>query len=76
MTGAHKRPEKGDTYGGRGQRGEGLTLVLRSTHSWHDNVGLLRLCFFRAGSETAVTLLLLSRPSVGSSLTLYEAGDE
>lgn len=28
-----------------------LTLVFRSTHSSHDNVGLLRFCFFLGGSE-------------------------
>lgn len=26
-----------------------LTLVFRSTHSWHDSVGLFRFCFFLAG---------------------------
>lgn len=26
-----------------------LTLVFRSTHSWHDSVGLFRFCFFLDG---------------------------
>lgn len=40
------------------------TLVLRSTHSWHDSVGLLRFCFFLGGSSPLRGLV-----SSGSSLS-------
>lgn len=50
-----------------------LAFVFRSTHSWHDSVGLLRFCFFFTGSAyegTAVTLspLPVPSPSSGSDL--------
>ena len=52
-----------------------LTLVLRSTHSWHDKVGLLRFCFFLEGSDASPAPMLPSRSST-SFLTGKDEGDE